>query len=152
MHSSTATARDITPFSLDSAHADDTTGISLAIKLSDRGCEAAAAAVLEGRAYDAGDDAWQARRARAVAEIEARLAAEAEREDAYRPLDPITPIDLPAEVEPDDADLDGAEDFDPDLDVLAARAERKVERRGPGVARRALRAEDRRLLAAVLAA
>lgn len=127
--------------------AEESARVNLAAALESAGAAPAAESVLEGRPHDSGDGAWQARRAAAVAAAEARLSREQDLEEAAaRRLAPITPIDAPAEEEPDAVDLagcEGEEDADLEVAVAAVIARRGVLKRGP----RGLEREDLALLA-----
>lgn len=169
MHTADANARNYSTFSRASAPDAD---VALAIRLHEAGCERAAAAVLSGAAYDADSGAdrrerralrkWRRKCAAWRAQAEERIERE-EEAAASRKLDPITPIELcedgPAAGDLTDREID---DEDVALDILvrqverareraaAAEPPRQIVRRGPGVARRRLQAEDRRLLAEAL--
>ncbi len=171
MHTADANARNYSTFSRASAP-DADADVALAIRLHEAGCERAAAAVLSGAAYDADSGAdrrerralrkWRRKCAAWRAQAEERIERE-EEAAASRKLDPITPIDIcedgPAAGDLTDREID---DEDVALDILvrqverareraaAAEPPRQIVRRGPGVARRRLQAEDRRLLAEAL--
>jgi len=171
MHTADANARNYSTFSRASAP-DADADVALAIRLHEAGCERAAAAVLSGAAYDADAGAdrrerralrkWRRKCAAWRAQAEERIERE-EEAAASRKLDPITPIDIcedgPAAGDLTDREID---DEDVALDILvrqverareraaAAEPPRQIVRRGPGVARRRLQAEDRRLLAEAL--
>lgn len=171
MHTADANARNYSTFSRASAP-DADADVALAIRLHEAGCERAAAAVLSGAAYDADSGAdrrerralrkWRRKCAAWRAQAEERIERE-EEAAASRKLDPITPIELcedgPAAGDLTDREID---DEDVALDILvrqverareraaAAEPPRQIVRRGPGVARRRLQAEDRRLLAEAL--
>jgi len=171
MHTADANARNYSTFSRASAP-DADADVALAIRLHEAGCERAAAAVLSGAAYDADAGAdrrerralrkWRRKCAAWRAQAEERIEREEEAASS-RKLDPITPIDIcedgPAAGDLTDREID---DEDVALDILvrqverareraaAAEPPRQIVRRGPGVARRRLQAEDRRLLAEAL--
>lgn len=171
MHTADANARNYSTFSRASAP-DADADVALAIRLHEAGCERAAAAVLSGAAYDADAGAdrrerralrkWRRKCAAWRAQAEERIEREEEAASS-RKLDPITPIELcedgPAAGDLTDREID---DEDVALDILvrqverareraaAAEPPRQIVRRGPGVARRRLQAEDRRLLAEAL--
>lgn len=170
MHTADANARNYSTFSRASAP-DADADVALAIRLHEAGCERAAAAVLSGAAYDADSGAdrrerralrkWRRKCAAWRAQAEERIERE-EEAAASRKLDPITPIDIcedgPAAGDLTDREID---DEDVALDILVRQVERareraaaaeprQIVRRGPGVARRRLQAEDRRLLAEAL--
>lgn len=171
MHTADANARNYSTFSRASAP-DADADVALAIRLHEAGCERAAAAVLSGAAYDADSGAdrrerralrkWRRKCAAWRAQAEERIEREEEAASS-RKLDPITPIDIcedgPAAGDLTDREID---DEDVALDILvrqverareraaAAEPPRQIVRRGPGVARRRLQAEDRRLLAEAL--
>jgi len=171
MHTADANARNYSTFSRASAP-DADADVALAIRLHEAGCERAAAAVLSGAAYDADSGAdrrerralrkWRRKCAAWRAQAEERIEREEEAASS-RKLDPITPIELcedgPAAGDLTDREID---DEDVALDILvrqverareraaAAEPPRQIVRRGPGVARRRLQAEDRRLLAEAL--
>lgn len=171
MHTADANARNYSTFSRASAP-DADADVALAIRLHEAGCERAAAAVLSGAAYDADSGAdrrerralrkWRRKCAAWRAQAEERIEREEEAATS-RKLDPITPIDIcedgPAAGDLTDREID---DEDVALDILvrqverareraaAAEPPRQIVRRGPGVARRRLQAEDRRLLAEAL--
>ena len=170
MHTADANARNYSTFSRASAP-DADADVALAIRLHEAGCERAAAAVLSGAAYDADSGAdrrerralrkWRRKCAAWRAQAEERIEREEEAASS-RKLDPITPIDIredgPAAGDLTDREID---DEDVALDILVRQVERareraaaaeprQIVRRGPGVARRRLQAEDRRLLAEAL--